>query len=99
MKDPALARRLLLVISIFPLFVTVPFVIWPQLAAEFGSLPSAESMAELKDAQRQSASNRGITQTVWIQGGEFSMGSDRSFQMPVLGIACASTASTWTRRL
>jgi formylglycine-generating enzyme required for sulfatase activity len=76
MKDPALARRLLLIILIFPLLVTVPFVIWPQLVAEFGSLPSAQSMAELKDAQRQSASSRGIAQTVWIQGGEFSMGSD-----------------------
>ena len=76
MKDPALARRLLLFISIFPLLVTVPFLIWPQLAAEFGSLPSAQSMAQLKDAQRQSASNRPIAQTVWIQGGEFSMGSD-----------------------
>jgi hypothetical protein len=40
MKDAALvlARRLLLVISIFALLVTIPFVISPQLATEFGSL-------------------------------------------------------------
>jgi hypothetical protein len=40
MKDSALllARRLLLVISILALLVTIPFVISPQLATEFGSL-------------------------------------------------------------
>jgi hypothetical protein len=40
MKDAALvlARRLSLVISIFALLVTIPFVISPQLATEFGSL-------------------------------------------------------------
>lgn len=70
-------RRLLLVTSIFPLLLTVPFLIWPQLAAEFGSLSSAQSMVgTLKDAHRQSASNRRTAQTVWIPGGEFSMGSD-----------------------
>ena len=59
MKDPALARRLLLVISIFPLLVTVPFVVSPQLAGEFGPLPSPQAIAvELKDARRQSACNR-----------------------------------------
>ena len=72
-----LVRRSLLGISIFLLLVTVPFLIWPQLAAESGSLSLSQSMAgALKDAHRQSASNHRTAQTVWIAGGEFSMGSD-----------------------
>jgi formylglycine-generating enzyme required for sulfatase activity len=74
---PVRARRLLFVISIFALLAVIPFVISPQLAAEFGSLPSLEATAvEVKDAHRQSASNRRTAQTVWVPGGEFSMGSD-----------------------
>jgi formylglycine-generating enzyme required for sulfatase activity len=79
MKDLALvlAQRSLLVISIFPLQVTVPFMISPQLAAEFRLLASLEATAaELKHAHRQSASNHRTAQTVSIPGGEFSMGSD-----------------------
>jgi formylglycine-generating enzyme len=77
MQDLALARRLLLVISVFPLLIIVPFVISPQPAMEFGSLLLAQSMAdESRDAHRQPASDRVTAQTVWIPGGEFSMGSD-----------------------
>jgi len=77
MKYLVLARRSLLAISVFPLLITVPFVISPQLAAKFASLPSPQAMAvQPKDAHRQSASNGRTTQTVSIPGGEFSMGPD-----------------------
>src|SRR5215468_11398978 len=77
MKYLVLARRSLLVISVFPLLAAMPFVVLPQLAAKFASLPSPQAMAvQPKDAHRQSASNGRTTQTVWITGGEFSMGSD-----------------------
>src|SRR5262249_22646282 len=74
MNDLGLARRLLLVISVFPLLMTVPFVISPQPTVELTS--SQAIAAEVKDAQTQSASNRRTARTVWIPGGEFSMGSD-----------------------
>jgi formylglycine-generating enzyme len=78
MKDVALvlSRRLLLVISIFPLLVTAPFVISPQVAAEFSSSSQEAIAVELKDAHRQSANNHRTAQTVWTPGGKFSMGSD-----------------------
>lgn len=77
MKAAALAPPLLFVISTCAVLITVPFAISPQLAADFRPLASLQTIgAELKHAHRQSASKHKVTQTVWIPGGEFSMGSD-----------------------
>jgi hypothetical protein len=77
-----LVRRLLLVISIFLLLVAVPFLIWPQLAAESSSSSSAQSMAgALKDTHRQSASNHRAVNSRWAR-------MTRSFQTLAHGIAC-----------
>lgn len=67
MKDVALvlSPRLLLVISISPLLVTAPFVISPQVAAEFSSSSQEAIAVEVKDAHRQSANNHRTGWQVW----------------------------------